>query len=147
MTISIQNRICLFGQVIDGVMHLNDAGQMIMKWWAELPNKFPNVEIDTSIVMPNHFHGIVVVHGESDRTTHRSSPTDALPDIMQWFKTMTTNAYIKGVKQNGWESFPGQVWQRGYHDHIIRDDQDMTIRQQYIFDNPARWQNDENYLP
>lgn len=52
---------CLFGEMADGVMVLNDAGQMVAEWWAKLPDKFPGVESDEFIIMPNHFHGVVII--------------------------------------------------------------------------------------
>jgi hypothetical protein len=119
VTVCTQNRQCLFGEIADGEMRLNDAGQMIERWWYELMNKFPESETDEHIVMPNHFHGIVITVGadlrvcpESGRT-HRSAPTTGihpsaptgadLPRIIQWFKTMTTNEYVRGVKQHEWQ--------------------------------------------
>ena len=59
MTIGSQNRECLFGDIVGNGVHLNAAGQMITKWWLELTNKFPTVERDVFIVMPNHVHGII----------------------------------------------------------------------------------------
>ena len=41
-------------------MELNDAGRMVERWWVEIPNKYPGVETGQYIVMPNHFHGIVI---------------------------------------------------------------------------------------
>ena len=61
VTIVTQGRKCLFGRVVDGDMQLNDAGYMIARWWAELANKFPHVIPDAAIVMPNHFHSIIVI--------------------------------------------------------------------------------------
>lgn len=58
---------------------------------------------------------------------------------MQWFKTMTTNAYIRGVKQLGWVPFPGKLWQRNYYEHIIRSERALSAIRQYIAENPARW--------
>jgi len=62
ITLVTQGRQCFFGEVLDGQMRLNYAGQMVYKWWCELPNKFPTITSDESIVMPNHFHGIIVIH-------------------------------------------------------------------------------------
>ena len=63
-------------------------------------------------------------------------------DIVGWFKTMTTNEYIRGVKQLGWPAFPGSVWQRNYYEHIIRDAASLDRVRAYIADNPARWDHD-----
>ena len=74
VTICCQNQACLFGEISSGEVSLNDAGKMVEKWWHELANKFPTIELDESIIMPNHFHGIVVIVGADLRVC---------PDITQ----------------------------------------------------------------
>ncbi len=141
---------------------------MLAKWWLELTHKFPSVEIDEHAVMPNHLHGIVVIaptvgatlcgrpsvpattHRASldgDHTArdegghpHRGAPT--LGDVVGWFKTMTTNEYIRGVKQLGWLPFQGKLWQRNYYEHIIRNEAEFHQIRKYIATNPARWAAD-----
>jgi REP element-mobilizing transposase RayT len=61
ITMCTQNRECLFGKIIDDKMHLSNAGKMMQKWWLELSNKFPHIELDEYIFMPNHFHSIVLI--------------------------------------------------------------------------------------
>jgi REP element-mobilizing transposase RayT len=61
---------------------------------------------------------------------------------MQWYKTMTTNAYIRGVKNDGWPPFPGKLWQRSFYDRIIRDRQELDRIRLYIANNPANWLED-----
>ncbi len=55
---------------------------------------------------------------------------------------MTTNEYIRGVKELGWRSFPGRLWQRNYHDHVIRDLEELARVREYIRANPALWADD-----
>jgi len=160
LNICAQERMCLFGRVIDGHMELNDAGRMVARWWDELNRKFPTVRTDLSIVMPNHLHGIILIV-ETDpcvrpdvkdasvgadlcvrpreEGAHAGAP---LPEIVQWFKTMTTNDYIRGVRNMGWMPFPGRLWQRNYYERIIRDEDELNEKQQYIIDNPRRWSED-----
>ena len=64
---------------------------------------------------------------------------------MDWFKTMTTNAYIRGVKQSGWSPFAGRLWQRNYYERIIRNDAELAAIREYIDVNPAQWHNDDQY--
>jgi len=61
ITVAAQDRTCLFGEIVDGGTRLNDAGAMVERWWFELNNKFRTVETDEFVIMPNHFHGIVVI--------------------------------------------------------------------------------------
>ncbi len=166
VTIVIQDRKCLLSTMVDGEAQLNDAGRMIDKWWQELTNKFPSVELDEYIIMPNHFHALLWIVGADLRVgpgpgkdgyvgadlrvgpgpgnnpdQSRKKPT-TLPEIMQWFKTMTTNEYIRCVRQNNWPPFPGKLWQRNYYDHIVRDDIDLNNIRRYIQENPVLWEQD-----
>ncbi|MFN4034353.1 MAG: hypothetical protein ACK4ME_12185, partial [Fimbriimonadales bacterium] len=70
---------------------------------------------------------------------HAGAP---LQEIVQWFKTMTTNAYIHGVKQYRWRPFNRRLWQRNYYEHIIRNEEDWDAIQHYILTNPLYWQSD-----
>ncbi|MBW4484708.1 MAG: transposase [Tildeniella torsiva UHER 1998/13D] len=165
ITLCTQNRACLFGDIADGVIVLNSAGQMVNDWWLALNQKFPGIQTDESVVMPNHFHGIIVINPPPVGADPRVCPDPDIEDatdgelphsrdwgehigspllrVMQWFKTMTTNYYIRGVKENGWPPFEKRVWQRNYYDHIIRNEADLTRIQAYIRNNPALWQVDQ----
>ena len=127
-------------------MVLTDAGRLVEKWWLKLPDKFPNIELDYYVVMPNHFHGIISIVGADpcvcpDNLTgeHAGSP---LHSIMQWFKTMSTNEYIRGVKQLGWMPFNKKFWQRSYYEHIIRNEKELNRIREYIQNNPLKWELD-----
>ena len=61
VTICAQNRECLFGDATEGKMVLNDAGGMVERWWSKLNNKFPAVQTDKFVAMPNHVHGIIAI--------------------------------------------------------------------------------------
>jgi putative transposase len=161
VTVVTKDRECLFGEVTDGNTRLNDTGRLIERWWVELNHKFPVVETDEFVVMPNHFHGIIVltdvrvgadlrVGPASDRKggnvgegAHIGAPLRAsLPRIVQWFKTMTTNECIRGVKQLGWTELPGRLWQRNYYEHAIRSQESLDRIRQYIVENPTNWEFD-----
>ena len=68
--------------------------------------------------------------------------TLSLGDIVHRFKTMTTKRYADGVKQLGWQSFPGKLWQRNYWEHIIRNEMELNRIREYIHDNPSQWESD-----
>jgi len=63
VTICTQDRACLFGDVVNGKIVSNDVGRMIEKWWLKLKHKFPTVQTDQFVVMPNHIHGIITIVG------------------------------------------------------------------------------------
>ena len=61
VTICTQHRACLFGEVVNGQMQLNDAGRFVEQCWLDIPHHFPHVELEAFVVMPNHVHGIIVI--------------------------------------------------------------------------------------
>ncbi len=146
VTMCVQRRELLF--VTDDVI------DMIQRWWDKLPEKFPGVETDAFVIMPNHTHGIIVVTGEhvgSPRQSAQSvgvdprvNPAPTLGEMIQWFKTMTTNEYIRGVKTLNWTPFPGKLWQRNYYEHIIRSEIELNAIRQYIINNPLKWEQDRD---
>ena len=158
ITIVTQNRINLFGNIDNGKMILNDAGKMVEKWYFELENKYNDIKCDTIIVMPNHTHFIIQNVGADLRVCpnisneqsisgektisgeHIGSP---LHRVIQWFKTMTTNEYIRGVKNNNWQRFNGKLWQRNYWEHIIRNENGYQNISNYIINNPLKWNDDK----
>ena len=74
LTLCAQDRQRLFGEVRESEMHLNDAGRMVERWWHELNHKFPGVETDAFVVMPDHIHGIVIIGGTNDTGTDPNDP-------------------------------------------------------------------------
>lgn len=135
ITLVTQDRVCLWGEVSEEGLQLNPPGKMITHWWLELVYKFPTIQLDEFVLMPNHLHGIIWLTDQPD-----SLPN--LSQIIQWFKTMTTNEYIRGVRQLSWPAFNRRVWQQDYYDHIIRGDKDLDNIRLYIQDNPRRWAED-----
>ncbi|MCT8841831.1 transposase, partial [Glaesserella parasuis] len=88
-------------------------------------------------IMPNHIHFILnIENSENDK-----SPS--LFSIIQWFKTMTTNHYIRNVKENNWAYFNKRLWQRSYYEHIIRNEKSYIEICEYIQNNPLNWQLDK----
>ena len=167
ITICTQYRKNLFGEIINKQMILNDPGRMVGKWWKKLAEKF-NIQSQPFIVMPNHFYGIITIKNtpSANKTTplgahpfmQPSCPPDPpmRPDGMgenmvslrglgryiSWFKRMSTNEYIRGVKQNQWIRFNKKLWQRNYWEHIIKNDLESEHIHKYIVANPAAWNND-----
>ena len=105
------------------------------------------------VIMPNHFHCIWQIVG-ADRCVCPQNGSNAIPGehtgstlhrVVQWFKTMTTNAYINGIKQHGWQPFNTRFWQRNYYEHIIRNQQAYDEIEAYIIENPLNWETDDLY--
>lgn len=155
ITTCCKNRVCLFGEVVDAQMILNDAGKMIEKEWLALVNRFTNIYLHEHIVMPNHFHGILeimdtnlaapLVSGLDDISQPQeiSSKNKTIGDMMDAFKSITTVEYIRGVKTMNWQPFNKKVWQRNYYEHIIRNEKAYQNISNYILNNPAKWEADK----
>jgi len=207
VTICAQDRACLFGEVVDGVMVLNEAGVMLAEHWTALPQRFPTITLDAFVVMPNHLHCVLVLHDASGAGGHEGRPyddvvrdTDVDDDdnadvgaplvgargdgsadhdavdvdasgagghegrpyddnadvgaplvgarhdtaarlglVIGAFKSMTTVAYGRGVRQFAWPTFRGRLWQRNYYEHIVRDNAEMDRIRGYIAENPSKW--------
>jgi len=114
VTICTQNRLCLFGEIEKSKMQLNDAGIMIEHQWQELIYHFDNIKLHQFIVMPNHFHGIVesvgvpLVGTQNTERLPKGQPQGIAPtvgDVVGAFKSLSTNDYIRNVKQNNWQPF------------------------------------------
>jgi putative transposase len=154
VTIVMRDRACLFGEVVNGEIRPNQFGRIVQSTWGELSDHYAGVECDAFMVMPNHFHGIVVIAGVPVGADLRVGPYSEgahvgapLPTIIQWFKTMTTNTYMRGVKTQGWAPFYGRLWQRNYYEHVVRGENELHRIREYIANNPLQWEMDrENPL-
>ena len=107
VTIDVQNRECLFGEIVNYKMILSEAGKMIDEQWIALLERFPDIELDVYQVMPNHSHGIIVI--TENVNVQNKKPT--LGDIVGAFKSITTHEYIQGVDNNNWPQFYKRLWQ------------------------------------
>jgi REP element-mobilizing transposase RayT len=116
-------------------MRLNEAGRIVEQCWAAIPSHFPDVVLDAFIVMPNHVHGIVIFTGK----TVGAKNVSPLPGTSK-----TIGSIVRGFKIGVTKWFRGncgigEVWQRNYYEHIIRDDESLNRIREYIRNNPMRW--------
>ncbi|MEX0784129.1 MAG: transposase [Dehalococcoidia bacterium] len=142
MTIVTDARFCWFGDVVDGVVGLNIVGEAVRAEWLKAPDIRPGVGLGEFVVMPNHLHGIVTMPGESrgwqqptlDRLG-RKLVSKNLGALVRGFKAAATGRVNK-IRQL---EEPAEVWQRNYHEHIVRDAADRERIERYIRANPSRW--------
>ncbi len=120
--IDVGNDLCVVPPLQNKIIH---------KWIKETQNKFPHMRIDKYVIMPDHLHFIISI---TERHTGRS-----LPDMMHFFKTMTTNEYIRAVKEGNLPPFHRKLWQKSYYDHVIRNQHDYNEIWDYIENNPQKW--------
>jgi REP element-mobilizing transposase RayT len=150
VTICAYQRQCLFGEVKDGVMVLNEYGMVVQQTWHDLPNHFQHVVLDQFVIMPNHVHGVIVFGG--DTSAHTSAHSLAVgaqhaaplqnPHVISGSLGAAVRSFKSAVTKriNTHRNTPGHpVWQRNYYEHVIRDDRDLAGIRQYIVDNAARW--------
>lgn len=157
ITICTWQRESLLGEVINGEIQLSRYGQTVQFNWDILPKRYPNVELDAFIVMPNHVHGIILLKENrlegagleklsvgastlSVKPAPTKSKTYGLPEIVRGFKTFSGRRINQLRFQAG-----TPAWQRGYYEHIIRHEESLTAIREYIFNNPLCWEKDDLY--
>lgn len=133
VTICAHHMETRFGTVDSTGVVLNGAGRDIEMLWDGIPERHPGVRLDIHVVMPNHIHGIVMLG------TDPGSTPPSLSVIVGQFKSMTTAVYGRGVRSGTYPPFDRSLWQRGFHDHIVRNEQSLEEVRRYIQGNPARW--------
>ena len=158
VTILVKNRACLLGSIEEGRVHLSEIGVVVEKTLKELPKRFPGVQLDAFIIMPNHVHVIIVITPEAEAAvrTHETRLTRMeakamteeearlhrrrmlLPKIIGFFK-MNSAKQANRLRDAVGEPF----WQRGYYEHIIRDEKSLHRIRAYIYNNPLKWHQDQ----
>jgi len=145
VTVCTKDRECIFGTVVDGKMRLNDVGRVVQSVWDGLSERFPTIELDAFVVMPNHVHGILVLVGaglalparDAASSAPRRSRPDSLGSVLRAFKS------IAAIGSNRLLSRSGQpLWQRNYYEHVIRSEESLNRIRDYIATNPIRWELD-----
>lgn len=142
LTICIRDWSHRLGSVVNGEFQPTGAGEMVAKVWKQAPLRFPGAQLDVHCAMPNHFHRIVGIGtGHSDEP-----PFPTVIAIMDWFKSVTTVEYIRGVKQAGWPAFVKHLWLEGHYDRVMRNEEELLRVREYVVNNPITWQKDNFYL-
>jgi putative transposase len=165
ITICVQYMRCIFGHIEQKEMIMNEFGEIAYRQWEQLPERWPHIELGAFQVMPNHFHGIIIVNdapvsgwapargapagaqpvasgnGETDpKTQWATKPT--IGQIVGAYKSLVATECLKLAVQKYPGMFLGKVWQRNYWDDIIRDIGAFNRITTYIINNPAKWDED-----
>ena len=138
ITICVKDRKELLSKIIVGddahivpINQLSAYGLVCSKYINNINTRYGHIEINKYVIMPNHVHLIIFLHG----TMWASSPTKNIQSIVRSFKTLVT-------KEIGCS-----IWQRFYHDHVIRHQEDYQKIWNYIDTNVAMWKKDCFYIP
>lgn len=147
------NRKIIFGEYIENPVEtalaavryknnikLSKLGQIIYNQWNNIPKQYNNVQLDKCIIMPNHIHGIIIIHKRTG-----TSPVSTISNIIGSFKSKTSLQYLQYIKNNNL-NISGQIRQRSFHDHIIRTECSLKAIRKYIANNPKNWENDIDNL-
>ena len=177
VTIVTWHRELLFGEIVNKEMRLNPFGEIVQKWWREIPTHFPNTETGAFVIMPNHVHGIIFIverrgavsvprdnqnHNKMDLFELKNKPLEqgdeinknvsasmggetpplrvpTLGQVVAYFKYQSTKE-MNTVENAGTVT---KFWQRNYYEHIIRNENDLKNKTDYIESNPLLWDEDD----
>jgi putative transposase len=162
VTICAYERARLFGEVAGDSVVLNRLGEVALACWEELPAHFPYLEPGPVVVMPNHVHGIIMIGDAFVGARHasplqeprpappplsaaavsarpRAAPPASLGAIVAAYKS----AVARRIRENALLR-DAPVWQRGYYEHVIRDEDAGARICAYIETNPLRWDQDRD---
>lgn len=115
---------------------LSKIGKIIDKTWNDIPNQYDNIELDEYIIMPNHIHGILIVN-----YWEGASPSPTISNIIGSFKSKCSVEWLNYIKQINLNT-SGRIWQRSFHDHVIRNEHSLCAVRKYMSENPENWGQD-----
>jgi REP element-mobilizing transposase RayT len=127
VTICSTERRCWFGEVVDGNVALSKVGELVRDAWCRMAERHTGIAIDDFVIMPNHLHGLIGL----------STVTTSLAEIVGGFKSISVRMARRAGLLHG-----ATLWQRGFHDHVVRDDADLDRVREYIQNNPLKWHLD-----
>ncbi len=153
VTVVTHQRDCLFGEIENGELILNELGKIADECWRAIPEHFPFVELGVHVIMPNHMHGMIVIraddpgigrgaamlrpYDDDDGNAHKINvKPGSLGAIIRSYKSAVSYRSNKEHNVTG-------VWQRNYYEHIIRNEHEMDNIWRYIGSNPAQWDDDD----
>ncbi len=149
ITICTHKKCHIFGEIFNGHMILNHYGVVAKRNWLNTQNIRPNVKLGSFVIMPNHMHAVFqIVYAEINVGAYRDtplprgfkSPSNSVGAIVRGYKSTVT----KQINQIRKTSVP-KIWQRNYHEHIIRDQKSLNKITEYIEMNPRLWNKDRYY--
>jgi len=149
ITICTDRRLPIFGAISEGMLNLNEAGEIAYEEWLKTQHIRRNIILHEFVVMPNHVHGIIEIVGADcirpncteDIEEGRRHYASTIGDVIRGYKSAVTKV-VRQLQAN-----PGlQVWQRNYYEHVIRNEAAYLKIVDYIQTNPQRWLEDIYYV-
>ena len=162
ITICTKNRDHFFGKIQNEKMNLTEIGQLAYQFWKEIPDHFSSIELGNFVIMPNHVHGILTIHGynkniiwdgnkpasssmdDKNDNNDSKSKNEKMSKISPKPGSISTiiRSYKSVVTKHSKQFDSNFAWQSRFHDHIIRNRHSFYVIQKYIFNNPKKWEND-----
>ena len=150
ITICTYERQCWFGDIDNGKMQKNYLGYIAHIFWQALPRRFPHIELDVFVVMPNHLHGILIITDEGYQALPKNRPRKeqfgkpvpgSIPTVVRSFKSAVTRR-INLMRRT--KTPP--IWQGNYYESIVRVETGLDAIRQYIINNPLQWEIDKENI-
>ena len=137
ITVCTQNRKNILSTVGEGfpLPKLTQCGEITERLLLEITERYEEINIDKYVIMPNHIHLVIALKNDG-----RGNPSPTIDRAMGWFKYMATKEINKLLETPG-----KKIFQRSFHDHIIRGEDDYKEIWQYIDSNPSKWKEDIFY--
>jgi len=172
VTICAADKRCIFGKIVGEAMELNNLGRIVENCWQQIPKHSENAELDEFVIMPNHLHGIIILHennscrgaacsarnsgahrdttcSTSETVPSRGAACSARPEFsIMRSGTLSTivrsfkSAASKITREKNLIGFQ-PLWQRNFFERIIRDDDALMKAREYVVNNPLRWHLDK----
>lgn len=150
VTVCTHQHMPLFGEISNKEMRLTGFDTLVVEEWERTAEMRPHVTLDAFVVMPNHFHAVVLFEdaslsvegGDRERSrTGGSTPLQQAPSplgsVIGGFKRSVTK------QVNVLRGTPGiPLWQRNYYEHVVRSEASLEAIREYVATNPARWEAD-----
>ena len=164
ITICTHQKQCLFGDINNGRMSLNQIGKIVVEEWLKSAQIRKEIELDEYVIMPNHLHGIVLIHNDlkigdrlclrdrnivDDKGASLAPLQNNVVDVSRQRKPRSLSSFVAGFKSSVTKRIKifcpqpnPPIWQRNYHESIVGEEQQLARIRQYILNNPQKWQED-----
>ena len=136
LTLCVFKRKELFGKINNAKMKLNKFGIIIKHHLELLENLYEYIEVDYSVIMPDHIH-LILINIENKESRSRNKMI--ISKIIQQFKSSCTKDIRKILKSRQ------KIWQKSFYDRIVRNERELYLIRKYIVENPLKWEYEKNY--
>jgi putative transposase len=145
LTICAEHRKHYFGEVLQGEMQLNPAGNLAEKEIYRAAEAATFI-VDSAVVMPNHVHCVIFKYFDSNSSeplqARYGTAAGSVARFVQLYKSGVTASYSQRVKSEGWQPYAGRLFQRNYWEHVVRSEEALEKIREYIANNPLKWHLD-----